>query len=105
MLNIARQRELTRPEQMYLMLEDLLATYCVDGMSWVQYVTVETKAFQKGFITDDRFVELQPPLRVRDHPHATGSEKHDEDIGIPQMATSMLRQEMDFPTPTRCRSG
>ena len=96
-LNIVQQRELTRPEQMYLMLEDLLATYCVEGMSWVQYVTVETKAFQQGFITDDRFVELQRRYGFECIPYSTGKEKHDEDIGVPQMATSMLRHEFDFP--------
>jgi hypothetical protein len=97
MLGIHSRRELTRTEQMFAMLEDLLVTYCVEGRCWVRTVTVETKAFQRGFVTDDRFLELVRRFGFEVIPHMTGAEKTDEDIGVPQMATSMLRQEFDFP--------
>lgn len=89
--------DLTAPEQILRFLEDQLITYTVPGVSKVEFVVVETKAFQQGFITDDRFRELQATYGFTTIPHLTGGEKMDEDIGIPQMALSYLRGEIDLP--------
>lgn len=58
---------------------------------------IEDKAFQKGMMEDTKLHELIARFGFRVTGHNTGADKNDENIGIPQMPFSFLRQEIDLP--------
>lgn len=82
---------------MFQVIEDMLITYNVPGMSAVTDVVIESKAFQRGLLTDAQLVELMFRFQFDVHPHETGGERNDEDIGVPQMASAMVRHEIEIP--------
>jgi hypothetical protein len=96
--------ELARTAQIFDILEDYCATWSRPNVSRVSVVVVEDKAFQRGLLTDDRMLELQERYGFEVVPNTTGWEKSDENIGLPGMATSMIRREITWcwaDTPSR----
>lgn len=91
--------DFTRPEEIFLAVEDVITTV-VAGGGEVTDLVIESKAFQSGLLTDDRMRELQRTYGFEVHGHNTGDDKTDEDIGVPQIAMSLRREEIDFPDAT-----
>lgn len=58
---------------------------------------IEDKAFQKGLMRDESLVRLRDRMGVLCFPHNTGSEKNDENVGVPSMAAGFLRGEIVLP--------
>lgn len=77
-------------------LEDLIHTVHLPEHP-VTDVVIESMAFQQGLITDDRIIALQRIYGFRIHPHQTGNNKSDPDMGVPQMVHSLLREEITWP--------
>lgn len=63
----------------------------------VSDIMVEDKAFQHGLLEDESLLELAKHFGARIDGHQTGSNKYDENIGIPAMARSFLRGEIRMP--------
>lgn len=66
---------------------------------------IEDKAFQKGMMEDTKLHELIARFGFRVTGHNTGADKYDENLGVPQIVHSLLREEVDLPysedKPTR----
>lgn len=80
-----------------VVLEELLRQFHIPGLSLVRTVVIETMAFQRGMLQDDKMRELQAHYDFDLVPFTTGTNKYDPDLGIPQMARMMERAEIDFP--------
>lgn len=87
---------LSRTEQIFQRLEDVVLKLKRPN-GGVTDVVIEAMAFQKGLIEDERLQELQRTHGFRVRPHMTGVNKYDENIGIPSMALSFVRQEVELP--------
>jgi hypothetical protein len=78
-------------------LEDLLHTHHVEGRHPVTDVVIEDKAFQRGLVEDEDLLHLQERFGFNVTGHDTGLNKRDPNIGVPGMARSFRRQEIDIP--------
>ena len=95
---------LTRNEQILGVVEDAILR-CQRNGSTVSDVVIEAMVFQKGLARDERLIEMTAQYGFRIREHLTGVNKYDETIGVPSMALSFMRGEMDIPyaddPPTR----
>lgn len=58
---------------------------------------VETNAYQRGLAEDERLKEMGRRYGFRIHPHVTGSNKADPDLGVARMASGFIREEIRIP--------
>ena len=95
---------LTRNEQILGIVEDAILRCRKNGAS-VSDVVIEAMVFQKGLSRDQRLIEMTDLYGFRVREHLTGMNKYDETIGIPSMALSFMRGEIEIPyaedAPTR----
>ena len=95
---------LTRNEQILGIVEDAVLRCRKNGAS-VSDVVIEAMVFQKGLSRDQRLIEMTDQYGFRVREHLTGMNKYDETIGIPSMALSFMRGEIEIPyaedAPTR----
>ena len=87
---------LTRNEQILGIVEDTVLRCHKNGAS-VSDVVIEAMVFQKGLSRDDRLIEMTDQYGFRVREHLTGMNKYDESIGIPSMALSFMRGEIEIP--------
>lgn len=83
---------LRRTEDIFGIAEEYCHQYPRVGV-----ITIEDKAFQKGLQEDTALLTMQRRFGFRITGHQTGINKIDEDIGIPAMARSFRRQEIELP--------
>lgn len=95
-LNVRCNEGLARYGQIFDILEEECHRWSTPT-SWIEFVVVEDKAFQKGILQEDRMVELQRRFGFRVMPNTTGKEKTDKDIGVPSMQVPMRRGEITIP--------
>lgn len=88
---------LRSPEQIWDMIEMQIDQWTSPGRSVVTDVVIESNAFQKGMLADERSLEIRRRYGVNVIPHQTRIDKNDPEIGVPQMAMAMRRREIDFP--------
>jgi hypothetical protein len=95
---------LTRNEQILGIVEDAVLR-CMKNGSTVSDVIIEAMVFQKGLSRDERLIEMTERYGFRVREHLTGVNKYDETIGVPSMALSFMREEIEIPyaddPPTR----
>ena len=87
---------LTRNEQILGIVEDTIQR-CMQNGCTVSDVIIEAMVFQKGLSRDERLIEMTERYGFRVREHLTGVNKYDETIGIPSMALSFMRGEIDIP--------
>mgnify|MGYP003135226971 FL=1 len=87
---------LTRNEQILQVVEDAILR-CMKNGSTVSDVVIEAMVFQKGLSRDERLIEMTDKYGFRVREHLTGVNKYDETIGVPSMALSFMRQEIEIP--------
>lgn len=87
---------LTRNEQILGVVEDTVLQCMRNGAS-VSDVVIEAMVFQKGLSRDERLIEMTQRYGFRVREHLTGVNKYDETIGVPSMALSFMRSEIDIP--------
>jgi hypothetical protein len=87
---------LTRNEQILGVVEDAILRCQVNG-STVSDVVIEAMVFQKGLSRDERLIEMTERYGFRVREHLTGFNKYDETIGVPSMALSFMRNEIEIP--------
>tara|TARA_B110001454_G_scaffold109631_1_gene103002 strand:- start:18337 stop:20061 length:1725 start_codon:yes stop_codon:yes gene_type:complete len=95
-LFIREDTGLTRNEQILGIVEDTILNCGRNGSS-VSDVVIEAMVFQKGLSRDQRLVEMTEKYGFRVREHLTGMNKYDEDIGVPSMALSFMRGEIEIP--------
>lgn len=96
-LQIRKPKKLSGTEDLIANLEDLVSQLHLPGEAEVTDVVIESKAFQKGLLVDERILAMQRTYGFLIHPHETDGMKYDIDIGIPQMVHSLLRREITWP--------
>jgi hypothetical protein len=98
----------TRNEQILGVVEDAVQR-CMANGSTVSDVVIEAMVFQKGLSRDERLIEMTNKYGFRVREHLTGVNKYDEAIGVPSMALSFMRGEIELPwaddTQTRHQIG
>ena len=87
---------LTRNEQILGIVEDAVLQCGRNGSS-VSDVIIEAMVFQKGLSRDERLIEMTQRYGFRVREHLTGMNKYDETIGVPSMALSFMREEIEIP--------
>lgn len=87
----------TRNEEIFDVLEQVIIRWNQPSVSSVRWLVIEAMNFQKGLVDDDRMREIKARYGVKVIPHLTGTNKYDENIGIPSMALSFMRGEIDLP--------
>lgn len=92
-----KRRNLSGTEAIIAELEDLIAWVHLPGAHPVTDLVIESMAFQRGLLTDERILAMQRQYGFRIHPHETGNNKRDPDLGVPQMVHSLLREEITWP--------
>jgi hypothetical protein len=95
-LHVQHNEGLTQYGQIFDLLEAEIGRWNTDT-SFVNWLVVEDKAFQKGLMNDARMTEIMRRYGVRVLPNTTGKEKTDSEIGIPAMPTAILRGEITIP--------
>jgi len=70
---------------------------CMKNGSTVSDVVIEAMVFQKGLSRDERLIEMTDKYGFRVREHLTGVNKYDETIGVPSMALSFMREEIEIP--------
>jgi hypothetical protein len=95
-LFIREDTGLTRNEQILGVVEDAVLQCMRNGAS-VSDVVIEAMVFQKGLSRDERLIEMTKRYGFRVREHLTGVNKYDETIGVPSMALSFMRGEIDIP--------
>ena len=95
-LFIREDTGLTRNEQILGVVEDAVLQCMRNGAS-VSDVVIEAMVFQKGLSRDERLIEMTKRYGFRVREHLTGINKYDETIGVPSMALSFMRGEIDIP--------
>ena len=98
----------TRNEQILGVVEEAVQR-CMANGSTVSDVVIEAMVFQKGLSRDERLIEMTNKYGFRVREHLTGVNKYDEAIGVPSMALSFMRGEIELPwaddTQTRHQIG
>lgn len=97
LLDVGSIPDLKSPEQIWDMIEVQIHRWNQPGRSIVTDVIIESNAFQKGMLMDERSMEMRRRFGVNVVPHQTRMDKNDPEVGIPQMAMAMNRREIDFP--------
>lgn len=92
-----KPRGLSGTEEIIGELEDLVARVHLPGVAKVTDVVIESKAFQRGLLTDERMQAMVRQYGFRIIPHETSDNKYDPDFGVPQMVHSLLREEIVWP--------
>tara|TARA_R110000824_G_scaffold143305_1_gene310926 strand:- start:165 stop:791 length:627 start_codon:yes stop_codon:yes gene_type:complete len=87
---------LTRNEQILGIVEDAVLQCGRNGSS-VSDVIIEAMVFQKGLSRDERLIEMTQRYGFRVREHLTGMNKYDETIGVPSMALSFMRGDIEIP--------
>jgi hypothetical protein len=87
---------LTRNEQILGIVEDTVLR-CMQNGSTVSDVVIEAMVFQRGLSRDERLIEMTDRYGFRVREHLTGMNKYDESIGVPSMALSFMREEIELP--------
>jgi hypothetical protein len=87
---------LSRNEQILGIVEDAILR-CMKNGSTVSDVVIEAMVFQKGLSRDERLIEMTERYGFRVREHLTGINKYDENIGVPSMALSFMREEIEIP--------
>ena len=87
---------LTRNEQILGIVEDAVLQCGRNGSS-VTDVIIEAMVFQKGLSRDERLIEMTQRYGFRVREHLTGMNKYDETIGVPSMALSFMRGDIEIP--------
>jgi hypothetical protein len=95
-LFVREDRGLTRNEQILGIVEEAVLRCGTNGSS-VSDVIIEAMVFQKGLSRDERLIEMTQRYGFRVREHLTGINKYDETIGVPSMALSFMRSEIDIP--------
>lgn len=94
--DIIEHSGLQRNEQIFAILEILVRQIKArDGH--VQEVVIESMNFQRGLARDERLKEIAAEHGFQIREHLTGDNKMSEDIGVPSMATTFQRHEIDVP--------
>ena len=86
----------TRNEQILGVVEDAVLRCQANGGK-VSDVVIEAMVFQKGLSRDERLIEMTELYGFRVREHLTGVNKYDETIGVPSMALSFMRGEIELP--------
>ncbi len=94
-LFLREDQGLTRNEQILQVVEEAVLRCQKNGAS-VSDVVIEAMVFQKGLSRDERLIEMTERYGFRVREHLTGVNKYDETIGIPSMALSFMRGEIDI---------
>ena len=87
---------LTRNEQILSVVEEAVLQCMRNGAS-VSDVVIEAMVFQKGLSRDERLIEMTQRYGFRVREHLTGVNKYNETIGVPSMALSFMRGDIDIP--------
>ena len=87
---------LTRNEQILGIVEEAVLQCGRNGSS-VTDVIIEAMVFQKGLSRDERLIEMTQRYGFRVREHLTGINKYDETIGVPSMALSFMRGDIEIP--------
>ncbi len=95
-LDAHREYDVRGTEGNIQLIADQCSRYAGQGAQ-IERVIIETKAFQKALATDRGLLELQARYGFQIQPHDTGLNKHDPDLGIPQIVHALLRSEIEWP--------
>ena len=95
-LFIREDTGLTRNEQILSVVEEAVLQCMRNGAS-VSDVVIEAMVFQKGLSRDERLIEMTQRYGFRVREHLTGVNKYNETIGVPSMALSFMRGDIDIP--------
>ena len=89
---------LTNNDQVFGLVEEYCHQYReLDSGLQVTDVIIESKAYQKSLMDDQKLHDLEEYFGFNSWPHDTGINKYDENLGVPQMVYSLKRREFDFP--------
>lgn len=77
-------------------LAELIIRWSMQG-AIVSDVIIEEMAFQAGLIRDEGLLALKERYGFRVIGHRTGMNKYDPDIGVPSMAMSYAKKEIELP--------
>jgi hypothetical protein len=95
-LHVKLDFDLTKYSQIINQVEEECRAWST-GTSFISCLVVESVAFQKGIMNDERLEEVQRHFGFRIIPHVAFREKADPDIGIRGMPFSMMREEITIP--------
>jgi hypothetical protein len=87
---------LMNTQQILGAVEDIICTIRAGG-GYVTDLVVEENAFQKGLVQDSQLRGMAEHYGFAVRPHVTGANKYDENVGVPSMVHSMLKQEIVLP--------
>lgn len=90
-LDIDYAFNLARVEEILVRIERLARQHGFDDL------IVETNAYQRGLVHDERMLELSRRYGFRVRPHQTHHNKNDADLGVARMASSFVREEIRWP--------
>jgi hypothetical protein len=92
------ESSLSKTETIISMIATMLMQY-VDHSRHIGCtdIVIEDNAAQKGLANDDRLLEIADRYGANVVSHTTGHNKYDENIGVPQMAASARRNEIEVP--------
>jgi len=93
---IREDTNLTNNSQILAALEDQIVTVLASG-GFVSDVVIEENAFAKGLVYDPQLDGLRRQYGFAVRPHTTGANKHDENIGVPSMVHTMLKNQLLLP--------
>lgn len=93
---IREDTNLTNNSQILAALEDQICTVRAAG-GFVSDVVIEENAFAKGLVYDPQLEGLKRQYGFAVRPHTTGANKHDENIGVPSMVHTMLKDQLHLP--------
>lgn len=93
---IREDRTLRNNQEILAVLEDQICTVRAGG-GFVSDVVIEENAFQKGLCNDLQLEGLRQQYGFAVRPHTTGSNKYDENIGVPSMVHTFLRKQVHLP--------
>lgn len=96
LLTARKFRSVRGTEGIFDILEDHCHRYSLAG-GRIHRVIIESKAFQKGLLTDERLLALQRVYGFRIEGHETGNEKHDPELGIPQIVNALNQHALSWP--------
>lgn len=93
---IREDRNFTNNSMILAALEDQICTVRAGG-GFVSDVVIEENAFAKGLVYDPQLEAMRHQYGFAVRPHTTGVNKHDENIGVPSMVHTMLKEQIHLP--------
>ena len=90
-LDIDYAFNLARFEEIIIRIERLARRYAF------QDLVIETNAYQRGAVLDERLKEIARTYGFRIHPHETHVNKIDADLGVGRMPSAFIRGELRLP--------